>query len=76
MIFFSPCFFVIVADHDFCINEESMEKEGEGECVSLELIDVKPALAITNLNTIIVILTCIFISYALGSFFFYSFVQP
>lgn len=35
----------------------------------LGTIDVKPALAITNLNTIIVILTCIFISYALGSFF-------
>jgi len=35
----------------------------------LGTIDVKPALAITNLNTIIVILTCIFISYALGEFF-------
>jgi hypothetical protein len=34
----------------------------------LGTIDVKPALAITNLNIIIVILTCIFISYALGSF--------
>lgn len=35
----------------------------------LGTIDVKPALAITNLNIIIVILTCVFISYALGSFF-------
>jgi len=37
----------------------------------LGTIDVKPALAITNLNIIIVILTCIFISYALGSFFLF-----
>jgi nicotinamidase-related amidase len=36
---FSPCFFVIVdADNDFCINEESMEEEGGGECVSSELL--------------------------------------
>src|SRR5947209_17886131 len=35
----------------------------------LGTIYVRPALDITNLNIIIIILTCVFISYALGSFF-------